>query len=70
MEVHAAYGDRSVLYWDSVTGRNYKIYGANQFEGVWTNILVVPGNGNEMGFTNAPGPNPGRYLRLEVQPAD
>jgi len=57
-----------VLRWDSVSGRLYTIScRSNLLSGAWIPVTQVPGNGNEMTYTNDVTGEACRFLRLGVQ---
>jgi PKD repeat protein len=57
-----------VVWWQSRTGRVYKIHRANDFDGgTWTSVYEVTGTGNTLGFTNSSDAAERGYIRLTVE---
>jgi hypothetical protein len=56
------------LYWDSVPGRSYTVYGrTNLYSGSWSNLYQVSGDGTEKGYTNNSVYSGQQFFKLGVQ---
>ena len=57
--------DPFVLFWDSVTGRTYRLYVGPITGSAWSNVLQVPGDGQRKSYTND-SPAAAGFFRLTV----
>ena len=58
--------DPLVIYWDSVTGRTYRLFIGGSILGGWSNVLQVTGDGQRKNYTNESSEQTGFY-RLTVE---
>jgi len=59
-------GGAFVIYWNSVTGRTYSVYGSDTPPGSWSNVHERAGDGGPVSYTNSPSGPDSQIFRLGV----
>jgi hypothetical protein len=65
-EINATSGQVN-LTWNSVAGKTYTIYSANQIDGPYTPVLTMPSAGDGQTSTNLTGSASSQFYRVGVQ---